>query len=159
MNVFFPYRLKNDTKNTIIKYLDLNKKILNELETDNIDKAKLDTMLIINNYLWKRINYNNKELKCDNIEDLLSEQNKFITDINFLFKISNYIDNNAVFIKSIANKFKSNIHAKDFDEKTKQLFNSLNSDIEKLILISIYKIYSDIKNITLSGEKAILNIT
>ncbi|MDS1004379.1 FUSC family protein [Clostridium sporogenes] len=73
MNVFFPYKLKNDIRNTIIKYLNLDKKILHELESDNIDKNRLDIMLLTNNYLWKRINYNNKELKCPDIESLLNE--------------------------------------------------------------------------------------
>ncbi|ENK1243214.1 FUSC family protein [Clostridium botulinum] len=155
MNVFFPYKLKNDIRNTIIKYLNLDKKILHELESDNIDKNRLDIMLLTNNYLWKRINYNNKELKCPDIESLLNEQNKFITDISFLLKTSNYIDNNSVFIKSIANKFKSNINTRDFDEKTKQLFNSLNSDLERLILINLYKIYSDVKKINLLGKEVI----
>jgi len=158
MNVFFPYKLKDDIKNTILKYIDLNKSILNELEKDNIDKNKLEVMLLAENYYWRRINYNNKALKCSDIENLLSEQSNFITDISFLFKTSNYIDNNAAFVKSIAKNFKTNITDNGFDEKAKEIFNSLSSDTEKLIVINMYKIYSDVKNINLSGEKAITNL-
>ncbi|HSQ87680.1 FUSC family protein, partial [Romboutsia sp.] len=158
MDVFFPYKLKDDIKNTILEYIDLNKSILNELEKDNIDKNKLEVMLLAENYYWRRINYNNKALKCSDIEILLSEQSNFITDISFLFKTSNYLDTNADFVKSIAKNFKTNINVNDFDEKAKEIFNSLSSDTEKLIVINMYKIYLSVKNINLSGEKAIANL-
>ncbi|MEJ8553378.1 FUSC family protein [Tepidibacter sp. Z1-5] len=155
MNIFFPFKLKDDTKNTIIKYIDLNKRILNELDKDNIDKNKLEIMLLTTNYFWRRINYNNKELKCNDIENLLSEQNNFITDISFLLKASNYLDNNSTFVNSIAKIFNTNINVQNFDEKAKDIFNSLNSDTEKLIVINMYKIYLDVKNINLLGQKII----
>ncbi|CAH2215410.1 FUSC family protein [Tepidibacter aestuarii] len=159
MNVFFPYKLKDDIKNTIMKYTDLNKRILNELEADNIDKNKLEIMLIVNSYLWRRINYNNKELKCNNIENLLSEQNDFITDIIFLFKTSKYIDNNVDLVKSLAKEFKTIINESDLEEKTKQIFDLSNSDAERLIVINMYKIYSGFKNIDSLCKKAIDNLS
>ncbi|CAH2213452.1 FUSC family protein [Tepidibacter aestuarii] len=155
MSIFFPFKLKDDTKNTIIDYIDLNQSILNELEKDNINKNKLEIMLLTDNYFWRRINYNNKELKCNYIESLLSEQNNFITDISFLLKASNYLDNYSTFVNSIAKIFNTNINAQNFDEKAKETFNSLNSDTEKLIVINMYKIYSDVKNINLLGQKII----
>ncbi len=158
MNMFFPYKLKYAIKNTIIDYIDLNQSILNELEQDEIDKNKLELMLLTNNYLWRRINYNNKQLKCDDIENLLSEQNNFIIDVSFLLKTSKYLDNNATFVKSISKKFNTNIDDEDFENKAKEIFNSLSSDTEKLIMIHMYKIYSDVKNINLLGKKIILKL-
>lgn len=158
MNVFFPYKLKDDIKNTIIKYMDLNKRILDELEADNIDKHKLEIMLLTNNYFWRRLNYNNKELKYDDIESLLSEQNDFITDISFLFKTSKYLDNNAIFVKSLAKKFRTSINEYDFEKKAREIFDSLSSDTERLIVINMYKICLDVKNINLLGEKVIANL-
>lgn len=158
MNVFFPFKLKDDTKSTIIKYIDLNKSILNEIKEDNIDKNKLEIMLLTNNYFWKRINYNNKELKCDDIENILNEQTNFITDVSFLFKTSKYLDNNSIFVKSIANKFMTYINEDNFDEKAKKIFNSLTSNTERLILINLFRIYSEVKKINLLGEKIISNL-
>ncbi|MCY6354236.1 FUSC family protein [Clostridium sp. ZS2-4] len=158
MTTFFPYKLKDDIKNTIIEYLDLNKRILDELEADNIDKHKLELMLLTSNYFWRRLNYNNKELKYDDIESLLSEQNDFITDVSFLFKTSKYLDNNAVLVKSLAKKFKTSINECDFEEKAREIFNSSSSDTETLIVINMYKVYLEVKNINSLGEKVIANL-
>lgn len=158
MNVFFPYKIMKDTKNTIIKYVELNKNILQELKKENIEEHKINTMLLTHNYLWRRINYNNKELKLDDVERLLSEQNNFITHVSFLFKTSGYMNSNQEFIKLIANNFDEIVNEEDFIEKAKQMFYSLDNDVERLLMIDIYIIYHDLKNINLIGEKLLLSL-
>lgn len=158
INIFFPYTLRNDTINTLTKYIDLNESLLDELKKDKIDKNRLDIMILTDNYLWKKINYNNKELKFNDIDNLLSEQSNFITDISFLFKTGSYLDNNHAFIKSISENLKVTINQEDLEKKAKQIFTSLSSDTERLILIHICKIHSHVKNIYLLAQKIINNL-
>ena len=159
MNMFFPYKLKNDIKNTAMNFMKLNQSVLTDLETEKIEKEKLETILLTGNYFWRRMNYINKDLKSDDIESLLIEQSNFITDVNLLFSTGNYLTDNAAFVQATAKSFNANSNVDDLGKKAQEIFYSAANDSERFIMINLYKIYADFQSINLLSERIIAGTT
>lgn len=92
--------MKDETNKAIKLYVYLNERILDGLIEENSDKEKLVLSFFESYRIWKKINYNNKEMKSEQIQELLILQNDFVSDVNFLIKSPMIHNNKSLFKKS-----------------------------------------------------------
>ncbi|MDZ4993838.1 FUSC family protein [Clostridium perfringens] len=151
MNYVFPYKMKDETNKAVKTYVYLNEKILYGLIENNLDKEKLVYSFLESYSIWKKINYNNKEIKSDNIKELLILQNDFIAYINFLIK-SSIIKNNKDLFKKSFNDFKNYMKKKDFENLVIEDLDKAKTEDERLILVLIYKLFNVIEKMKKLSE-------
>lgn len=151
MNYVFPYKMKDETNKAVKTYVYLNEKILYGLIENNLDKEKLVYFFHESYSIWKKINYNNKEIKSDNIKELLILQNEFISYINFLIK-SPIIKNNKDLFEKSFNDFKNYMKKKDFENLVIEDLDKSKTEDERLILLLIYKLFNVIEKMKKLSE-------
>lgn len=151
MNYVFPYKMKDETNKAVKTYVYLNEKILYGLIENNLDKEKLVYSFHESYSIWKKINYNNKEIKSDNIKELLILQNDFISYINFLIK-SPIIKNNKDLFEKSFNDFKNYMKKKDFENLVIEDLDKSKTEDERLILLLIYKLFNVIEKMKKLSE-------
>lgn len=151
MNYVFPYKMKDETNKAVKTYVYLNEKILYGLIENNLDKEKLVYSFLESYSIWKKINYNNKEIKSDNIKELLILQNDFIAYINFLIK-SSIIKNNKDLFKKSFNDFKNYMKKKDLENLVIEDLDKAKTEDERLILVLIYKLFNVIEKMKKLSE-------
>ncbi|MFR4764809.1 MAG: FUSC family protein [Paraclostridium sordellii] len=81
VNLIFPYKIKNDIANIIKHYIKFDNYIISLSTSEGIEYEEIEKINIKNNYLWSRVNFINKQLKNDDIEEFLKRQNDFFTNI------------------------------------------------------------------------------
>ncbi|MGU8448358.1 FUSC family protein [Clostridium perfringens] len=144
MNYIFPYKMKDETNKAIKLYVYLNERILDGLIEENSDKEKLILSFFESYRIWKKINYNNKEMKSEQIQELLILQNDFVSDVNFLIK-SPMIHNNKSLFKKSFEDFKNYTKKKDFEDLAIEDLEKAKTEEERLILVLLYKLFYVIK--------------
>lgn len=155
-NLVFPYKINNDMKSTINSYINFNKEIFNFISSEGIGEIEIEKVIIKNNYYWMRLNFINNKLKEENIEEFLKKQNDFFTNLSFSILLSGGIENEVELIKNLYKEFKSTIYEDEsLYEFYKAFFNSRKSDLEKSIMISLYRIYLDMREISFLGDSII----
>lgn len=155
-NLVFPYKINNDMKSTINSYINFNKEIFNFISLEGIGEIEIEKVIIKNNYYWMRLNFINNKLKEENIEEILKKQNDFFTNLSFSILLSGGIENEVELIKNLYKEFKATIYEDEsLYEFYKAFFNSRKSDLEKSIMISLYRIYLDMREISFLGDSII----
>lgn len=155
-NLVFPYKINNDMKSTINSYINFNKEIFNFISLEGIGEIEIEKVIIKNNYYWMRLNFINNKLKEKNIEEFLKKQNDFFTNLSFSILLSGGIENEVELIKNLYKEFKATIYEDEsLYEFYKAFFNSRKSDLEKSIMISLYRIYLDMREISFLGDSII----
>lgn len=155
-NLVFPYKINNDMKSTINSYINFNKEIFNFISLEGIGEIEIEKVIIKNNYYWMRLNFINNKLKEKNIEEFLKKQNDFFTNLSFSILLSGGIANEVELIKNLYKEFKATIYEDEsLYEFYKAFFNSRKSDLEKSIMISLYRIYLDMREISFLGDSII----
>lgn len=155
-NLVFPYKINNDMKSTINSYINFNKEIFNFISLEGIGEIEIEKVIIKNNYYWMRLNFINNKLKEENIEEFLKKQNDFFTNLSFSILLSGGIENEVELIKNLYKEFKATIYEDEsLYEFYKAFFNSRKSDLEKSIMISLYRIYLDMREISFLGDSII----
>lgn len=155
VNLIFPYKIKNDIANIIKHYIKFDNYIISLSTSEGIEYEEIEKINIKNNYLWSRVNFINKQLKNDDIEEFLKRQNDFFTNISLSILLGGGVDKQLRLIKKLKREAKSQIKSKSLYDSYKKIFYESNDDLEKAIIISFYRIYMDIKDITLLGENII----
>ncbi|CEQ11218.1 membrane protein [[Clostridium] sordellii] len=155
VNLIFPYKIKNDIANIIKHYIKFDNYIISLSTSEGIEYEEIEKINIKNNYLWSRINFINKQLKNDDIEEFLKRQNDFFTNISLSILLGGGVDKQLRLIKKLKREAKSQIKSKSLYDSYKKIFYESNDDLEKAIIISFYRIYMDIKDISLLGENII----
>lgn len=155
VNLIFPYKIKNDIANIIKHYIKFDNYIISLSTSEGIEYEKIEKINIKNNYLWSRVNFINKQLKNDDIEEFLKRQNDFFTNISLSILLGGGVDKQLRLIKKLKREAKSQIKSKSLYDSYKKIFYESNDDLEKAIIISFYRIYMDIKVISLLGENII----
>lgn len=155
-NLVFPYKINNDMKSTINSYINFNKEIFNFISLEGIGEIEIEKVIIKNNYYWMRLNFINNKLKEENIEEFLKKQNDFFTNLSFSILLSGGIENEVELIKNLYKELKATIYEDEsLYEFYKAFFNSRKSDLEKSIMISLYRIYLDMREISFLGDSII----
>lgn len=155
VNLIFPYKIKNDIANIIKHYIKFDNYIISLSTSEGIEYEEIEKINIKNNYLWSRVNFINKQLKNDDIEEFLKRQNDFFTNISLSILLGGGVDKQLRLIKKLKREAKSKIKSKSLYDSYKKIFYESNDDLEKAIIISFYRIYMDIKDISLLGENII----
>ena len=155
VNLIFPYKIKNDIANIIKHYIKFDNYIISLSTSEGIEYEEIEKINIKNNYLWSRVNFINKQLKNDDIEEFLKRQNDFFTNISLSILLGGGVDKHLRLIKKLKREAKSQIKSKSLYDSYKKIFYESNDDLEKAIIISFYRIYMDIKDISLLGENII----
>ncbi|CEN92171.1 membrane protein [[Clostridium] sordellii] len=155
VNLIFPYKIKNDIANIIKHYIKFDNYIISLSTSEGIEYEEIEKINIKNNYLWSRVNFINKQLKNDDIEEFLKRQNDFFTNIGLSILLGGGVDKQLRLIKKLKREAKSKIKSKSLYDSYKKIFYESNDDLEKAIIISFYRIYMDIKDISLLGENII----
>ncbi|MDU6481115.1 MAG: FUSC family protein [Paeniclostridium sordellii] len=155
VNLIFPYKIKNDIANIIKHYIKFDNYIISLSTSEGIEYEEIEKINIKNNYLWSRVNFINKQLKNDDIEEFLKRQNDFFTNISLSILLGGGVDKQLRLIKKLKREAKSQIKSKSLYDSYKKIFYESNDDLEKAIIISFYRIYMDIKDISLLGENII----
>ncbi|CEO35734.1 FUSC family protein [Paraclostridium sordellii] len=155
VNLIFPYKIKNDIANIIKHYIKFDNYIIRLSTSEGIEYEEIEKINIKNNYLWSRVNFINKQLKNDDIEEFLKRQNDFFTNISLSILLGGGVDKQLRLIKKLKREAKSQIKSKSLYDSYKKIFYESNDDLEKAIIISFYRIYMDIKDISLLGENII----
>lgn len=155
VNLIFPYKIKNDIANIIKHYIKFDNYIISLSTSEGIEYEEIEKINIKNNYLWSRVNFINKQLKNDDIEEFLKRQNDFFTNISLSILLGGGVDKQLRLIKKLKREAKSQIKSKSLYDWYKKIFYESNDDLEKAIIISFYRIYMDIKDISLLGENII----
>ncbi|CEO12782.1 membrane protein [[Clostridium] sordellii] len=155
VNLIFPYKIKNDIANIIKHYIKFDNYIISLSTSEGIEYEEIEKINIKNNYLWSRVNFINKQLKNDDIEEFLKRQNDFFTNISLSILLGGGVDKQLRLIKKLKSEAKSQIKSKSLYDSYKKIFYESNDDLEKAIIISFYRIYMDIKDISLLGENII----
>ncbi|CEO16051.1 membrane protein [[Clostridium] sordellii] len=155
VNLIFPYKIKNDIANIIKHYIKFDNYIISLSTSEGIEYEEIEKINIKNNYLWSRVNFINKQLKNDDIEEFLKRQNDFFTNISLSILLGGGVDKQLRLIKKLKREANSQIKSKSLYDSYKKIFYESNDDLEKAIIISFYRIYMDIKDITLLGENII----
>ncbi|CEQ19231.1 FUSC family protein [Paraclostridium sordellii] len=155
VNLIFPYKIKNDIANIIKHYIKFDNYIISLSTSEGIEYEEIEKINIKNNYLWSRVNFINKQLKNDDIEEFLKRQNDFFTNISLSILLGGGVDKPLRLIKKLKREAKSQIKSKSLYDSYKKIFYESNYDLEKAIIISFYRIYMDIKDISLLGENII----
>lgn len=155
VNLIFPYKIKNDIANIIKHYIKFDNYIISLSTSEGIEYEEIEKINIKNNYLWSRVNFINKQLKNDDIEEFLKRQNDFFTNISLSILLGGGVDKQLRLIKKLKREAKSQIKSKSLYNSYKKIFYESNDDLEKAIIISFYRIYMDIKDISLLGENII----
>lgn len=155
VNLIFPYKIKNDIANIIKHYIKFDNYIISLSTSEGIEYEEIEKINIKNNYLWSRVNFINKQLKNDDIEEFLKRQNDFFTNISLSILLGGGVDKQLRLIKKLKREVKSQIKSKSLYDSYKKIFYESNDDLEKAIIISFYRIYMDIKDISLLGENII----
>lgn len=155
VNLIFPYKIKNDIANIIKHYIKFDNYIISLSTSEGIEYEEIEKINIKNNYLWSRVNFINKQLKNDDIEEFLKRQNDFFTNISLSILLGGGVDKQLRLIKKLKGEAKSQIKSKSLYDSYKKIFYESNDDLEKAIIISFYRIYMDIKDISLLGENII----
>ncbi|MDU6115241.1 MAG: FUSC family protein [Paeniclostridium sordellii] len=155
VNLIFPYKIKNDIANIIKHYIKFDNYIISLSTSEGIEYEEIEKINIKNNYLWSRVNFINKQLKNDDIEEFLKRQNDFFTNISLSILLGGGVDKQLRLIKKLKREAKSQIKSKILYDSYKKIFYESNDDLEKAIIISFYRIYMDIKDISLLGENII----
>ena len=155
VNLIFPYKIKNDIANIIKHYIKFDNYIISLSTSEGIEYEEIEKINIKNNYLWSRVNFINKQLKNDDIEEFLKRQNDFFTNISLSILLGGGVDKQLRLIKKLKREAKSQIKSKSLYDSYKKIFYEANDDLEKAIIISFYRIYMDIKDISLLGENII----
>ncbi|CEN90681.1 FUSC family protein [Paraclostridium sordellii] len=155
VNLVFPYKIKNDIANIIKHYIKFDNYIISLSTSEGIEYEEIEKINIKNNYLWSRVNFINKQLKNDDIEEFLKRQNDFFTNISLSILLGGGVDKQLRLIKKLKREAKSQIKSKSLYDSYKKIFYESNDDLEKAIIISFYRIYMDIKDISLLGENII----
>ncbi|CEK39565.1 FUSC family protein [Paraclostridium sordellii] len=155
VNLIFPYKIKNDIANIIKHYIKFDNYIISLSTSEGIEYEEIEKINIKNNYLWSRVNFINKQLKNDYIEEFLKRQNDFFTNISLSILLGGGVDKQLRLIKKLKREAKSQIKSKSLYDSYKKIFYESNDDLEKAIIISFYRIYMDIKDISLLGENII----
>ncbi|CEJ75118.1 membrane protein [[Clostridium] sordellii] len=155
VNLIFPYKIKNDIANIIKHYIKFDNYIISLSTSEGIEYEEIEKINIKNNYLWSRVNFINKQLKNDDIEEFLKRQNDFFTNISLSILLGGGVDKQLRLIKKLKREAKSQIKSKSLYDSYKKIFSKSNDDLEKAIIISFYRIYMDIKDISLLGENII----
>ncbi|CEO28967.1 FUSC family protein [Paraclostridium sordellii] len=155
VNLIFPYKIKNDIANIIKHYIKFDNYIISLSTSEGIEYEEIEKINIKNNYLWSRVNFINKQLKNDDIEEFLKRQNDFFTNISLSILLGGGVDKQIRLIKKLKREAKSQIKSKSLYDSYKKIFYESNDDLEKAIIISFYRIYMDIKDISLLGENII----
>lgn len=155
VNLVFPYKIKNDIANIIKHYIKFDNYIISLSTSEGIKYEEIEKINIKNNYLWSRVNFINKQLKNDDIEEFLKRQNDFFTNISLSILLGGGVDKQLRLIKKLKREAKSQIKSKSLYDSYKKIFYESNDDLEKAIIISFYRIYMDIKDISLLGENII----
>ena len=155
VNLIFPYKIKNDIANIIKHYIKFDNYIISLSTSEGIEYEEIEKINIKNNYLWSRVNFINKQLKNDDIEEFLKRQNDFFTNISLSILLGGGVDKHLRLIKKLKREAKSQIKSKSLYDSYKKIFYESNDDLEKAIIISFYRIYMDIKVISLLGENII----
>ncbi|MBW4874399.1 MAG: FUSC family protein, partial [Paeniclostridium sp.] len=149
VNLIFPYKIKNDIANIIKHYIKFDNYIISLSTSEGIEYEEIEKINIKNNYLWSRVNFINKQLKNDDIEEFLKRQNDFFTNISLSILLGGGVDKQLRLIKKLKREAKSQIKSKSLYDSYKKIFYESNDDLEKAIIISFYRIYMDIKDISL----------
>ncbi|CEN80466.1 FUSC family protein [Paraclostridium sordellii] len=155
VNLVFSYKIKNDIANIIKHYIKFDNYIISLSTSEGIKYEEIEKINIKNNYLWSRVNFINKQLKNDDIEEFLKRQNDFFTNISLSILLGGGVDKQLRLIKRLKRESKSQIKSKSLYNSYKKIFYESNDDLEKAIIISFYRIYMDIKDISLLGENII----
>ena len=155
VNLIFPYKIKNDIANIIKHYIKFDNYIISLSTSEGIEYEEIEKINIKNNYLWSRVNFINKQLKNDDIEEFLKRQNDFFINISLSILLGGGVDKQLRLIKKLKREAKSQIKSKSLYDSYKKIFYESNDDLEKAIIISFYRIYMDIKDISLLGENII----
>lgn len=155
VNLVFPYKIKNDIANIIKHYIKFDNYIISLSTSEGIEYEEIEKINIKNNYLWSRVNFINKQLKNDDIEEFLKRQNDFFTNISLSILLGGGVDKQLRLIKKLKREAKSQIKSKSLYDSYKKIFYESYDDLEKAIIISFYRIYMDIKDISLLGENII----
>ncbi|WP_300347513.1 FUSC family protein [Clostridium sp.] len=144
MNFIFPYKIKEQTNKSIEKYIDINKKIVSDLiNSEENKKENFYLLTFISNYMWKKINFNNKELKSKFIQELLLMQNDFIVDLDFFMK-DEILKRNKELFKNKFHKFKSCVSSEKLKELAIEELNKAKDEEHKLIIILTYKLFNEL---------------
>lgn len=155
-NLVFPYKINNDMKSTINSYINFNKEICNFISSEGIDDIDIEKVIVKNNYYWMRLNFINNKLKEENIEEFLKKQNDFFTNISFSILLSGGIESEVKLVNKLYKELKETTYKdQSLYEFYKIFFNSRKSDLEKAIMISLYRIYLDMKEISSLGDLVI----
>lgn len=155
VNLIFPYKIKNDIANIIKHYIKFDNYIISLSTSEGIEYEEIEKINIKNNYLWSRVNFINKQLKNNDIEEFLKRQNDFFINISLSILLGGGVDKQLRLIKKLKREAKSQIKSKSLYDSYKKIFYESNDDLEKAIIISFYRIYMDIKDISLLGENII----
>lgn len=155
-NLVFPYKINNDMKSTINSYINFNKEICNFISSEGIGDIDIEKVIVKNNYYWMRLNFINNKLKEENIEEILKKQNDFFTNISFSILLSGGIESEVKLVNKLYKELKETTYKdQNLYEFYKVFFNSRKSDLEKAIMISLYRIYLDMKEISSLGDLVI----
>ncbi|MGL5651403.1 MAG: FUSC family protein [Paraclostridium sp.] len=155
-NLVFPYKINNDMKSTINSYINFNKEICIFISSEGIGDIDIEKAIVKNNYYWMRLNFINNKLKEETIEEILKKQNDFFTNISFSILLSGGIESEVKLVNKLYKELKETTYKdQSLYEFYKVFFNSRKSDLEKAIMISLYRIYLDMKEISSLGDSVI----
>ncbi|CEK32284.1 membrane protein [[Clostridium] sordellii] len=112
VNLIFPYKIKNDIANIIKHYIKFDNYIISLSTSEGIEYEEIEKINIKNNYLWSRVNFINKQLKNDDIEEFLKRQNDFFTNISLSILLGGGVDKQLRLIKNLKREAKSQIKSK-----------------------------------------------
>ncbi|CEQ25346.1 FUSC family protein [Paraclostridium sordellii] len=132
VNLIFPYKIKNDIANIIKHYIKFDNYIISLSTSEGIEYEEIEKINIKNNYLWSRVNFINKQLKNDDIEEFLKRQNDFFTNISLSILLGGGVDKQLRLIKKLKREAKSQIKSKSLYDSYKKIFYESNDDLEKL---------------------------
>ena len=148
--VILPYKMSSVTKCDIEKSIKFNEKIVNKLYDLGVRNIKSDDelkeLLVVNEFINKKINVNNLTLLSSDINDFLYNQRIFMNEIRFL--TNNFREYN----KTAKDKLKLFydidllMNKENSKEDIKNYFDKLEDKLSKLILVDVIELKENIIN-------------
>lgn len=148
--IILPYKMSSVTKCDIEKSIKFNEKIVTKLYDLGVKNVKSDDelkeLLVVNEFINKKINVNNSTLLSSNINEFLYNQRIFMNEIRFL--TNNFREYN----KTAKDKLKLFydidllMNKENSKEDIKNYFDKLEDKLSKLILVDVIELKENIIN-------------
>lgn len=141
-NNIFPFSVKDDTIRAIEEIIENNKEVLKAVLNNSKEVKNIDNLTLMSNHYYRRLSYNNLLIKSENLNILLSYETEFLSDVKVIYKNNKQMKAFDIYYKNVS-IIEKNFKGDDILEKIRELFYKADNDKERLIIISIFRLYRD----------------